>query len=90
MNAHGRDSRLESTPPSAYPVTMAARRSGVLLVLCVLWPRNAHAYLDPGTGSYFLQLVLAALLGGLVSLKLAWGRIVSRVSELRDRLSRRR
>lgn len=33
------------------------------------------AYLDPGTGSFLLQLLLASLLGGLVLLRTFWGRI---------------
>jgi hypothetical protein len=34
------------------------------------------AYLDPGTGSYVFQVVTAALVGGLVALKVFWGRIL--------------
>jgi hypothetical protein len=32
----------------------------------------AHAYLDPGTGSFMLQMLLAGILGALLYLKLAW------------------
>ncbi len=35
------------------------------------------AYLDPGTGSYLLQLLVAGLLGGLFLLKTYWGRITT-------------
>jgi hypothetical protein len=38
--------------------------------------REAHAYLDPGTGSYILQIVIASLFGALFMLKVFWGRIV--------------
>lgn len=34
-----------------------------------------YAYLDPGTGSYFFQLIIAALLGGLFAIKLFWNSI---------------
>ena len=48
----------------------------LLLVLgLVSIPRDAHAYLDPGTGSYILQLLLAGLLGALFAVKLFWIRI---------------
>ena len=40
-----------------------------------VFPGKAYAYLDPGTGSYFLQLIIAALLGGLFAIKLFWGKI---------------
>jgi hypothetical protein len=33
------------------------------------------AYLDPGSGSYLIQLLAAGLLGGLFVLRLSWGRI---------------
>ena len=35
------------------------------------------SYLDPGSGSYLLQLLIAALLGGLFALRMYWGRIKS-------------
>jgi hypothetical protein len=38
--------------------------------------REAHAYLDPGTGSYILQILIAGLFGALFMLKVFWGRIV--------------
>ena len=51
--------------------------STLLAVLAsLLVPREAHAYLDPGTGSYILQILLAGLLGALFMLKVYWGRIV--------------
>ena len=33
------------------------------------------AYLDPGTGSYILQLIIGALIGGLFAVKLFWNQI---------------
>lgn len=46
-----------------------------LAVLLVLFPEPLFAYLDPGTGSYILQIILAAVLGGLFAIKLFWNRI---------------
>jgi hypothetical protein len=46
---------------------------GVLLLLT--WPQSAHAYLDPGTGSYVLQLIIAGLVGGALGVKIYWKRI---------------
>ena len=37
---------------------------------------NAHAYLDPGTGSYLLQIFLATLFGAMFSLKLFGKRVM--------------
>lgn len=36
-----------------------------------------HAYLDPGSGSFLLQLLVAALLGGLFLLRSYWGKVAS-------------
>ena len=35
----------------------------LIFVLC--FPAYAYAYLDPGTGSYFLQIIIATLLGSI-------------------------
>lgn len=40
-----------------------------VLILIFLFPKPAHAYLDPGTGSYFFQILIAGLLGTLFFLK---------------------
>jgi len=32
-------------------------------------------YIDPGTGSFLLQILFAGLLGGLATLKFYWGRM---------------
>jgi hypothetical protein len=39
--------------------------------------RGQEAYLDPGSGSYLLQLLIAGFLGGLFALRASWGRIKS-------------
>ena len=46
-----------------------------LVMALFVFPAQAHAYLDPGTGSYILQLALAALVGALFAVRLFWGRI---------------
>jgi len=38
--------------------------------------KTSLAYLDPGSGSFILQLLLAALVGGLFILKTYWKRII--------------
>lgn len=35
------------------------------------------AYLDPGSGSFILQLLIAAVLGGLIAVRAYWGKIVN-------------
>lgn len=47
-------------------------------------PRHL-AYLDPGTGSYMFQVVVGAVLGVAVSLKLMWKRTLARFTRRPDR-----
>jgi len=49
----------------------------VVSLVALLAPRDAAAYLDPGTGGILLQGLLAALVAGLVYLRSSW-RIVKR------------
>lgn len=44
-------------------------------LLMAVFPRQLSAYLDPGTGSYFFQILIGILLGSLVAIKIFWGRI---------------
>ena len=47
-----------------------------LLVLhLLLFPPPTYAYIDPGTGSYIVQVLIAGLLGVLISLRFYWARI---------------
>lgn len=39
-------------------------------------PAIAHAYLDPGTGSFVLQMAVAAILGAAFTIKTFWKKIV--------------
>ena len=45
------------------------------MCMYLAFPASAYAYLDPGTGSYIFQLVIAAIVGLLFLAKVYWGRI---------------
>jgi membrane associated rhomboid family serine protease len=40
-----------------------------------LFPMRILAYLDPGTGSFFMQMAVGGFLGGLLMIKQFWRRI---------------
>ena len=48
----------------------------IVLFLSLTAPATAHAYLDPGSGSMLLQLVLGGLAGLAVIAKLYWHRLL--------------
>ena len=45
------------------------------LILLELMHSNADAYLDPGTGSFMFQMLLAAALGAAYTCKIYWQKI---------------
>jgi len=47
----------------------------VLISFCFLLPVSVHAYLDPGTGSYIFQLLIAGLIGAAFAAKMYWKKI---------------
>ena len=55
---------------------------GVLLLISA---RDAFAYVDPGTGSYILQLIMAGLLAAAFALKSYWKNIAAFLSRLMSR-----
>ncbi len=46
-------------------------------VYVIMFPPQAHAYLDPGTGSYILQVVAAVFFGSLFALKVWWRKVAN-------------
>jgi len=54
------------------------------IVFTLTTASSSHAYLDPGSGSYILQLVLAAFFGALFTMKVFWSRIKSFFNPKKD------
>jgi hypothetical protein len=48
----------------------------------LLLPAVAEAYIDPGAGSYLLQILAASIFGALFAIKLFWQRIKSLLGRL--------
>ncbi|MBI4925834.1 MAG: hypothetical protein HY843_07920 [Bdellovibrio sp.] len=47
----------------------------ILLLVMFLYTYDSYAYLDPGTGSYLLQIILGTLFATFFTLKLYWRKI---------------
>lgn len=48
------------------------------LILCAaVTPFPAHAYIDPGAGSAFIQLVIALCVAGAAGIRIFWARILA-------------
>ena len=48
----------------------------LIFLAVVLLPRNAHAYLDAGTGSMLIQALVASAAAVMVVVRLHWSRIM--------------
>lgn len=44
-------------------------------LISLIIPGDAHAYINPGSGSFIVQVIIASLLGGAVTAKLYWSGI---------------
>jgi hypothetical protein len=65
---------------SVVPTTFRRRRSTdrrivVIATITVLAPSPALAYIDPGSGSYYVQLIAAGLGGMALVVRQLWSRI---------------
>ncbi|MFT5919303.1 MAG: hypothetical protein ACI9FU_001111 [Granulosicoccus sp.] len=47
----------------------------VAAMLCCV--PSTFAYLDPGSGSYIVQMIIAAALGGFYAIRLYWAKILN-------------
>ncbi len=52
----------------------------VLGLLSLVFPTRACAYIDPGTGTYALQMAVAGMLAAGYVVKVFWRKIVAAVS----------
>jgi len=61
----------------------------IAVIMQMLLPQTAFAYLDPGTGSYIFQVLVATLIGGLFTVKMYWQKIknffISRFSKKQEK-----
>lgn len=62
---------------------MSERLPLIVIILALLaFPMRAHAYLDPGTGSYFFQILIAVVVSGLFVIKTRLKNIKARLAGL--------
>lgn len=61
----------------------------IALLTMFLPVRNAHAYIDLGSGSFIFQILIASLLGILFTIKSYWGSIKNFFGKLLDPQNKR-
>ena len=51
------------------------RQTFLLLIAAgLIIPGNAYCYIDPGTGSFMLQILVGIIIGAIVTLKVYWAK----------------
>ncbi len=51
------------------------RMSMLAAACCLLFPLRAYSYIDPGTGSYIFQIIIAAFVALSFAVKVYWLKI---------------
>ncbi len=49
----------------------------IIFLSSLFFPQKAYAYLDPGSMSFIIQIILAIIAGGIFGAKLFWKNIKS-------------
>ena len=49
----------------------------IIVLSSLFFPRRAYAYLDPGSASFIIQIILAIIAGGIFGVRLFWKNIKS-------------
>lgn len=52
-----------------------AKLAIVLVLVFILFPIPVYAYLDPGSGSYLIQIIIASVAGAGIIVKTQWENI---------------
>lgn len=47
----------------------------LIMIFILAIPVNAQAYIDPGSGSFLIQMLFASIVGGLFTIKMYFQRI---------------
>ncbi len=55
----------------------------VMFISSVLFVSDAYAYIDPGSGSLILQMILGALVGVGIAIKIYWFKLKEKFSRKR-------
>jgi hypothetical protein len=60
----------------------ALKMSLLAAACCLLFPVRVYSYIDPGTGSYIFQIVIAAFVAVSFAVKVYWHKIKTFLAKL--------
>ena len=56
-------------------IKKALKMALVVLGASLLFPRHVYSYIDPGTGSYVFQVIIATVVAVSFAVKIYWNKI---------------
>jgi len=59
-----------------------AKMTVLAMVGALFFPEYAYGYIDPGTGSYVFQIIVAAFVAGSFMVKIYWHKIKNFIGRL--------
>jgi len=62
--------------------------TGAILIYYFIFPNRIYAYLDAGSGSYIIQIIIAVIAGGAFGIKIFWRRIYHFFKNLNSRVNK--
>lgn len=48
----------------------------------LVFPNKVYAYLDPGSSSYFIQILIAVLVGSFFAIKTFWIKVINLIKRM--------
>jgi hypothetical protein len=76
--------RMRNARPFVLPAITVAGSLWLLIPLVFGTPGTAHAYIDPSTGSYVVQIIFGAVLGGTYACKRFIAAAVAKIKNRRN------
>lgn len=79
---------IERTEPLGF-IIQTFRLLIMPLAIVLIWYGDAFAYIDPAAGSYFIQLLMAGVLGGLFVTRRFWQGLKARFARINGKTAKR-
>ena len=64
------------------PFVKLAKGSALIFLIQIVTVTPAFAYIDPGTGRYLFQMLMAGLLGSAFAIKMTWRNVKTYISQI--------
>ena len=61
---------------------------GTVLLFNFIFPKRIFGYLDAGSGSYIIQIIIAIVVGGAFGIRIYWRKIYHFFKNLNSRVNR--